>query len=345
MNNEEANKALLNARTVEETKAALAAGADVNAKDKFGNTALFRAKTAEQTKLLLKAGADANAKNYEGKTALMYVQTVEQANILLEAGADLHVKDNAGRMLLDSKYININCDLVKFFVKAGAFLRAESEILLNAQTAEDTKFFLDIGASTNVRDKTGCTPLMLAHTAEQTKLLLEAGANVNTKNDYGETPLMLAHTAEQTDLLIKAGANVNDVSYGTLGRPVIGFASSNEQLALLLEAGADPNATWCEEDPHSSDTYVETNISDVLERIEKDALIYSDKRSRIEKRKENIRTSQLLRKAILKQKPEEKVSGVVMADEIAKDVISGKEKRTITPELGREISRKKAIEK
>ena len=45
-----------------------------------------------------------------------------------------------------------------------------------------------------------------------------------------------------------------------------------------------------------------------------------------------------------KRYPEEKVSGVVLADKIAEDKISGVEKRTITPETGLKIRRSKVRE-
>lgn len=65
----------------------------------------------------------------------------------------------------------------------------------------------------------------------------------------------------------------------------------------------------------------------------------------IEQRKVNIKKSRQMRKRLEKQNPMEKVSGVGLADEIARDVISGKETRTITPEIGAAIKRKKAFEK
>ncbi|MBO5038523.1 MAG: hypothetical protein J6C85_03595 [Alphaproteobacteria bacterium] len=123
------------------------------------------------------------------------------------------------------------------------------------------------------------------------------------------------------------GIDVQDV----FGDTALMSTQTTEQIKLLLEAGADVSA---QDNEGRTDSTLACSQK-----------IYPDKRSLIEKRKENIRTSQLLRKAILKQKPEEKVSGAVMADEIAKDVISGKEKRTITPEVGREIRRRKALEK
>lgn len=61
----------------------------------------------------------------------------------------------------------------------------------------------------------------------------------------------------------------------------------------------------------------------------------------IERRKAQIKMARNLRKQIEKQK----VSDVALADEIAKDKISGREKRTITPEVGMAIRHEKALEK
>lgn len=67
-------------------------------------------------------------------------------------------------------------------------------------------------------------------------------------------------------------------------------------------------------------------------------------RKKIEARKRNILKSRELRREMQKRYPEEKVSGVVLADKIAEDKISGAEKRTITPETGLKIRRSKVRE-
>ncbi len=51
-------------------KALIAAGTDVNAKDKDGKTALMAASNADCVKALIAAGVDVNAKNNNGETAL-----------------------------------------------------------------------------------------------------------------------------------------------------------------------------------------------------------------------------------------------------------------------------------
>jgi ankyrin repeat protein len=73
---------------VEVVRLLLAAGADVNASDKYGNTALILcACDVQQVSLLLQAGADPNARNHWGKTALNTVYDDEIKRLLIEHGA------------------------------------------------------------------------------------------------------------------------------------------------------------------------------------------------------------------------------------------------------------------
>jgi ankyrin repeat protein len=66
----------------------LAAGADVNARDKAGNTALVLCtQQAESARLLLEAGADPNARNNEGKTALSSTYDDQVKAVLIKHGA------------------------------------------------------------------------------------------------------------------------------------------------------------------------------------------------------------------------------------------------------------------
>lgn len=107
-------------------------------------------------------------------------------------------------------------------------------MLLDAQTAEETKKALELGANPNAEREVNVnpeakythaeyfvTPLMLARTAEQTTLLIDAGADVNLGasinaiNEKGYTPLMFARTQEQAKLLLKAGAHPEDLSKNT----------------------------------------------------------------------------------------------------------------------------------
>lgn len=96
-----ADRMLLRAETAEETKKALEAGANVNARDEDGETPLMRARTLEQTKLLIAAGADVNARSKYGDTALICAFTDEQAILLIDAGATFERGDMA---IADDRY-------------------------------------------------------------------------------------------------------------------------------------------------------------------------------------------------------------------------------------------------
>lgn len=82
--------------------AALAAGADVNATDRYGVSALAQAVVADDAefcRFLLDAGADVNYANKRGVTAVLLAtihQELDVMKILLLNGADYHRKDNIG---------------------------------------------------------------------------------------------------------------------------------------------------------------------------------------------------------------------------------------------------------
>jgi ankyrin repeat protein len=106
----EAERALLQAAwkgNIEAVKQHLAAGADVNAKDKGGGTSLhFSAYGGhkEIAELLIAKGADVNATNDDGYTPLHGAADGGHKNIvelLIEKGADVNAKTDDGRTPLD----------------------------------------------------------------------------------------------------------------------------------------------------------------------------------------------------------------------------------------------------
>lgn len=81
----------------------------------------------------------------------------------------------------------------------------------------------------------------------------------------------------------------------------------------------------------------------IIQQFKNETKNSEDIRKNIEQRKNQIKKSRQLRKEIEIRHPEEKISGPALADEIAKNIIYGR--RTITPEVGAEIRRRKAFEK
>jgi len=109
-----------------------------------------------------------------------------------------------------------------------------------------------------------------------------------------------------------------------------------EAIKAYINMGANVNAK-----NYYDETALELAETEELKAFIKAAIL----KKNIERCKAQIEKSYQIRKGLEKRHPEEKVSGAGLADEIARDVISGKEKRTITPEVGAEIRRWKAFEK
>jgi ankyrin repeat protein len=204
-------------------RAALVAGADVNAADAHGNRPLSAAAgeaDVETVRLLLAAGADLEAPCILGGTALgraaheaghqeacrrlfkddshSGARAFEIMRVLLEAGADINATDGTGTTILLSAYQNGYRELVDFLLQHGA--------------------------DVNRAAKDGTTPLLhvsRGKSTAQVRRLLQAGANANAATRSCETPLLAALSGQddRPDRLL-------------------------ERVRLLLEAGADPNAAF-----------------------------------------------------------------------------------------------------
>jgi len=155
-------------------RALIARGGQVNGRDADGYTALHWAADeglSESVTVLLTAGANPQARTdfMEATPLLVARPHPDVIRALLEAGADPNATNIRGRTVLHHA-MGYDFDWA----------------------VESVRLLLHAGASVNVADKQGGTPLMWAassHHVEIVRMLLAVGADVNARDRKGETAL------------------------------------------------------------------------------------------------------------------------------------------------------------
>ena len=188
---------------IEAVKQHLAAGADVNAKNKYGSTPLHRAIEAahkEIAELLITNGADVNAKGEADATPLHYAATKEVAELLIVKGADVNAKDEFGETPLD--LADGKSETAELLRKHGG-KHGTINGAAGGGDIEAVKEFLAAAVDVNAKIEGGVTPLhyaaQLGH-KEIVELLLANGKDVNAKSKYGRTPLDYAVKYKRTEI-------------------------------------------------------------------------------------------------------------------------------------------------
>lgn len=182
-------------------RAAIKRGSDVNEKNEKGETPLMLAArwnpdSFPVMKLLIAAGADVNAKDrydttilmaallsYRRTTTLDIVKAIVKA--LIAAGADVNAKDKDGKTaLLLAAELTTPHDIMQILVNAGADLDIKGEGGVNA-------------LMTLVQNRADAWSI---------KMLLDAGCDVNAKDDKGRTPscTLSKIKKEKSSLIIQA---------------------------------------------------------------------------------------------------------------------------------------------
>ena len=247
---------------IEAVKQHIAAGTDVNAKDRKGETPLRIAITyghKEIGELLITNGADMNAKSGRKEWTPLYLAIFlnrwEFAELLIAKGADVNLSNKDGTTPLHrAAGERGQKEIVELLIAKGADVSAKTDNGLTPLHSaarggqkEIVELLIAKGEEVNVKSSSGYTPLHSAARGGQkeiVELLIAKGANVSAKTDNGVTPLHFAGgstvgSMEVAGLLIAKGADVNARdNYGDTPLHYSASALNYPRVRLLLSKGA-----------------------------------------------------------------------------------------------------------
>ncbi|CEJ93283.1 hypothetical protein VHEMI08882 [[Torrubiella] hemipterigena] len=214
-------------------------GANLHIQNQGGFTLVHSAASngmVDVLKAVLARGLDINALDWNWRWSALHrassVGDMHMAETLLALGADVQVRNKAG---------------VKFL----CFARTEPMMRLLMAHGADVNYYSNKSKVTQLHTLAFSNPFgdKERHFIE---FLLKLGADVDALAEDGKTPLRFAATAAQPDamqLLLAAGADPNKRDYNgwTPLMHVCQYSRDINRIRLLLEAGANPNAssmTW-----------------------------------------------------------------------------------------------------
>lgn len=239
------------------TKAFVARGADLKARDLNGDTAAH----------WLAKGSDFPT---EGSFFSGPPRFRELVDMLVAAGSDLNAPNNMKEAPLHTAAAAKTLVVADALISAGANVDARERsqrtplmVAANSGSTEIVRLLVSHKADVSAKDQRGSTPLILAvrqsvskaAIEDMARLLIDAGADVNARTpgggygvfgDDGTNALQQAAESGDTavaELLIRAGANVNQPFKD--GRTPLWWAAKNGHTAmveLLIKSGADVNA-------------------------------------------------------------------------------------------------------
>jgi ankyrin repeat protein len=200
-------------------------GANVNAKDMWGQTSLYlaiRNDDLDIVNILIANGADINAQNDRGQTALNamldvrsnsgysgYRLSKDMVELLLAKAADVNFKDKDGRTPLQLAAGSADADIVRLLLDKGARVNDKDDAsgftpLHHAArfgNKDAAELLIARGAEINSKDKQGHTPLYVAvnHDYNVAELLMSKGADSSIRAESGRTLLELAQQRKQME--------------------------------------------------------------------------------------------------------------------------------------------------
>lgn len=209
-------------------------GADLNARDRFGQTALMKAILGEDKRMalyLIEKGADLDATDCFKNTALMYTAFQAQQEVfetLLKKGASVHHENQFGENVAqvlyrlyqqsDDKKKPIYQEMISEFVPdfvAREKQKALSLAIVNGFENLVSVMVQDNDVNVNETDGAKVAPLHWAaafNRGNAAYCLIAFGAEVDLKTNLGMTPLMYAAQngyQEMVGLLLSCGADAS----------------------------------------------------------------------------------------------------------------------------------------
>src|SRR5262249_6351600 len=220
---------------------------------------------------------DVNTPEADGTTALHWAtrsDDLETVELLIKAGANVKATNRYGMTPLHQACANGSARIVEALLKAGAdpnsaLPEGETALMTAARTgnADTVKVLLEHGADVNPKEAwRGQTALMWAAAegnSEVIRLLLARGADMHVRSNGGFTAFLFAIREGRIGAVrtfLELGADLNESlqvrrragAAGSANAPQLDpgpnaflLAAENahyELAALLLEAGANPNA-------------------------------------------------------------------------------------------------------
>jgi ankyrin repeat protein len=212
--------------------AAIAAGADVNARDADGNTPMIL--TAPQSlfgkerkivEALVQAKAQVNAVNKDGVSALMVAASAGRdgyVRLLLQNDAKADLRDNDGWTAL-------------MWAADGGEWSAANELI-------------EAKANVNAADKKGWTPMMMALVRGRGSVvehLIKGGATMPAKAPDGSTAIILAAYGRDLSCIVQVLDNAQPFdgrdSDGWTALEIASYNGDGQIVMALLRRGLDPS--------------------------------------------------------------------------------------------------------
>ncbi|GMH40093.1 hypothetical protein BSKO_07997 [Bryopsis sp. KO-2023] len=210
----------------------------------------------EDVRALLSKGVDVNSKDKQGTSAIHFASCKSHLDIvqlLLSKGVDIDVEDGAGRTPLHYAVIGGAAEVVKLLLKKGVWIDAydkddDTPMHLAVRTANEAmvKLLLKGGAKLNIRNSKGLSVLgdaLANKQVEMAKILMENGADFEEKakgfsllhlvSGLGDAPTLEFALSYLHPTKVAGPGGVTPLHCAAIGGATI-------CIEILLQHGADP---------------------------------------------------------------------------------------------------------